>query len=329
MGAFDITRPLVAAGAVGLAQRCLTEATKYAHDRKTFGVPIIQHQAIGTMLAEMAIGTETARWVFTILFGNFSFKKSRVGRELIRPRFFSFSIEWLFGELVSFLTSCRVGRNRRPGRLIILSLSVSIACAKDANSPRTTYYASIAKAHASQVACANADRCVQIHGGAGYNEEYGAAKLLRWAKNTKFDKRFRRMIFAFSLIRVADSHSPLFRNLRDSRIFQIYEGTTQVSLLLSYSSNFAKFPLIDLDFLLLWKTDPKPHHQSCSSQWLSINRSPYPPLQTITLSDSSRFDSFSLSRLYSIRFFPFSFVCLQLVLSSSSQSIVSVPNLID
>jgi acyl-CoA dehydrogenase len=61
MGAFDITRPLVASGAVGLAQRCLTEATKYAHDRKTFGVPIIQHQAIGTMLAEMAIGTETAR----------------------------------------------------------------------------------------------------------------------------------------------------------------------------------------------------------------------------------------------------------------------------
>ena len=62
MGAFDITRPLVASGAVGLAQRCLTEATKYAHDRKTFGVPIIQHQAISTMLAEMAIGTETARY---------------------------------------------------------------------------------------------------------------------------------------------------------------------------------------------------------------------------------------------------------------------------
>merc|ERR1712073_249473 len=39
MGAFDKTRPPVAAGAVGLAQRCLDEATKYAMERKAFGVP--------------------------------------------------------------------------------------------------------------------------------------------------------------------------------------------------------------------------------------------------------------------------------------------------
>jgi len=58
------------------------------------------------------------------------------------------------------------------------------ALAKDSGSPRTTYYASIAKAHASQVACANADKCVQIHGGAGYNEEYGASKLLRYAQDS-------------------------------------------------------------------------------------------------------------------------------------------------
>uniref|UniRef100_A0A2K5S8S8 Medium-chain specific acyl-CoA dehydrogenase, mitochondrial n=1 Tax=Cebus imitator TaxID=2715852 RepID=A0A2K5S8S8_CEBIM len=37
MGAFDRTRPAVAAGAVGLAQRALDEATKYALERKTFG----------------------------------------------------------------------------------------------------------------------------------------------------------------------------------------------------------------------------------------------------------------------------------------------------
>lgn len=33
MKAFDITRPLIAAAAVGLAQRALEEATKYAQDR--------------------------------------------------------------------------------------------------------------------------------------------------------------------------------------------------------------------------------------------------------------------------------------------------------
>lgn len=39
MGAFDITRPLVASGAVGLAQRALAEAAKYAHDRASFTLP--------------------------------------------------------------------------------------------------------------------------------------------------------------------------------------------------------------------------------------------------------------------------------------------------
>jgi acyl-CoA dehydrogenase len=34
MKAFDITRPLVASGAVGVAQRALVEATKFAQERK-------------------------------------------------------------------------------------------------------------------------------------------------------------------------------------------------------------------------------------------------------------------------------------------------------
>ncbi|CAG4984963.1 unnamed protein product [Parnassius apollo] len=61
MGAFDKTRPPVAAGATGLAQRALHEATRYALERKTFGVPIAQHQAVAFLLADMAIGVETAR----------------------------------------------------------------------------------------------------------------------------------------------------------------------------------------------------------------------------------------------------------------------------
>ena len=61
MGAFDKTRPPVAAGGVGLAQRCLDEATKYAMERKAFGTPIMNHQAVAFMLADMAIGIESAR----------------------------------------------------------------------------------------------------------------------------------------------------------------------------------------------------------------------------------------------------------------------------
>lgn len=61
MGTFDLTRPPVAAGAVGLAQRALDEATKYAMERKAFGQAIADFQAVAFMLADMSIGVETAR----------------------------------------------------------------------------------------------------------------------------------------------------------------------------------------------------------------------------------------------------------------------------
>merc|ERR1711962_1885266 len=48
MGAFDKTRPPAAAGAVGIAQKAL-------------GVPILNHQAVSFMLADMAIGIESSR----------------------------------------------------------------------------------------------------------------------------------------------------------------------------------------------------------------------------------------------------------------------------
>jgi len=64
MGAFDKTRPPVAAGAVGISQRALDEATKYATERKTFGTAIVNHQAVSFMLADMAIGTECARLAY-------------------------------------------------------------------------------------------------------------------------------------------------------------------------------------------------------------------------------------------------------------------------
>ncbi|KAJ3214803.1 hypothetical protein HDU67_001189 [Dinochytrium kinnereticum] len=61
MGAFDTTRPLVAAAAVGLARRAYEEALKYSLERKTMGKPIAEHQAIAFMLADMAIGVEASR----------------------------------------------------------------------------------------------------------------------------------------------------------------------------------------------------------------------------------------------------------------------------
>jgi acyl-CoA dehydrogenase len=61
MKAFDRTRPMVAAAAVGLSQRALDESLKYAQERHTMGKPIARHQAISFMLADMAMRTEAAR----------------------------------------------------------------------------------------------------------------------------------------------------------------------------------------------------------------------------------------------------------------------------
>ena len=61
MQVFDRSRPMVASVAVGVARRCLEESTKYACQRKTMGVPIAGHQAVGFKLAEMGMKTEAAR----------------------------------------------------------------------------------------------------------------------------------------------------------------------------------------------------------------------------------------------------------------------------
>lgn len=61
MKAFDKSRPMVAAFAVGLIQRCLDEALAYARERRTMGKPIVDHQVIGHRLAEMRIKLEAAR----------------------------------------------------------------------------------------------------------------------------------------------------------------------------------------------------------------------------------------------------------------------------
>lgn len=63
MKAFDFSRPGVAAGAVGLSQRCMDEAVRYAKERKTFGKAIAEHQAIQFILADMAKDIEVARLI--------------------------------------------------------------------------------------------------------------------------------------------------------------------------------------------------------------------------------------------------------------------------
>ncbi|KAM8838639.1 medium-chain specific acyl-CoA dehydrogenase, mitochondrial [Synchiropus picturatus] len=146
MGAFDKTRPPVAAGATGLAQRALDEASNYAMERKTFGRVIAEHQAVSFLLAEMAMKVELARMAY-----------QRSAWEVDQGR-------------------------------------------------RNTYFASIAKAFAGDIANQVAADAVQIFGGNGFNSDYPVEKLMR-----------------------------------DAKIYQIYEGTAQIQRLIIAREHLGKY----------------------------------------------------------------------------------------
>jgi alkylation response protein AidB-like acyl-CoA dehydrogenase len=61
MDALEVGRVNVAARGVGIAQRALELALRYSQERKTFGKPISEHQAIQFKLADMATQVEAAR----------------------------------------------------------------------------------------------------------------------------------------------------------------------------------------------------------------------------------------------------------------------------
>lgn len=144
MGAFDHTRPLVAAAGVGLARAAMEHAIRYAEERKTMGRPIAQHQSIAFMIAEMARDIEAARLLVH-------------------------KAAWL----------------------------------KD-QGQKNTKIASMAKAFSADASHRIASDAVQVFGGYGYSSEYPVEKLLR-----------------------------------DSKIFQIYEGTSQIQRLIVARELFA------------------------------------------------------------------------------------------
>ena len=61
VGGLELGRINVAARGVGLASGALQDALRYAQQRRTFGKPICQHQAIQLKLADMATRVEAAR----------------------------------------------------------------------------------------------------------------------------------------------------------------------------------------------------------------------------------------------------------------------------
>jgi alkylation response protein AidB-like acyl-CoA dehydrogenase len=63
MRTFDASRILIGAGATGLSRAALDATVRYAQERKQFGRPIIDHQAVAFRLADMAARTDVSHLV--------------------------------------------------------------------------------------------------------------------------------------------------------------------------------------------------------------------------------------------------------------------------
>jgi acyl-CoA dehydrogenase len=61
LGAFEQTRPMVAAQALGIARAALEHAVEYATEREAFGGPIMDKQGVSFPLADLAADLDAAR----------------------------------------------------------------------------------------------------------------------------------------------------------------------------------------------------------------------------------------------------------------------------
>ena len=61
LAGLDSGRLGIAAVATGVAQAALDVAVKYAKERESFGKPVIEHQGLAFLFADMAAAVESAR----------------------------------------------------------------------------------------------------------------------------------------------------------------------------------------------------------------------------------------------------------------------------
>ncbi|MBX7058973.1 MAG: acyl-CoA dehydrogenase family protein [Leptospirales bacterium] len=148
MEAFNKERLALAAYSVGAIEACLTAARRYARERKSFGRPLQKHQLVGFMLADMLTRRDAA-WLLLM------------------------ETAWLYdqereatGEGEEGSSSRRRGRQRQHN-----GVGIELAA-------RSAEVKLLASTYARE--CAN--MALQIHGGAGYMEEYPVARLYRDVK---------------------------------------------------------------------------------------------------------------------------------------------------
>ncbi|MGH9733963.1 MAG: acyl-CoA dehydrogenase family protein [Candidatus Acidiferrales bacterium] len=158
LGALDGGRIGIAAQSVGVAQGAFEAAVRYAKQRRTFGHPIAEYQAIQWMIADMATEIEAAR----ALTHYAAFLRDT---ELVR-------------EAASVSASSSLeGRSSA-----IKGLSRQGALAPETARSHVGPHSARAKLYASEMANRVCARAVQVHGSVGYSRETDVERYYRDAR---------------------------------------------------------------------------------------------------------------------------------------------------
>lgn len=162
LGALDGGRIGIAAQSVGLAQGAYEAAVRYARERRAFGRPIADNQAIQWMIADMATEIEAAR---ALTHYAASLRDIELAREATEA---SSSTE---GILRGRSFSSDDSSPTRGGAL-----------APDAARSSVGPHSARAKLYASEMANRVCARAVQIHGSVGYSRETDVERYYRDAR---------------------------------------------------------------------------------------------------------------------------------------------------
>jgi alkylation response protein AidB-like acyl-CoA dehydrogenase len=132
------------------------EGFTYAMRTLDYSRPTIAAQALGIAQGAFDVAAKYAT------------EREQFGKPIIRQQ----GIEFLLADMAMQIEAAR-----------LLVYKAAAAC--DAQDPKLTYFASIAKCHASDTAMAVTTDAVQILGGYGYMREYGVERMMRDAKITQ------------------------------------------------------------------------------------------------------------------------------------------------
>jgi alkylation response protein AidB-like acyl-CoA dehydrogenase len=112
MATFEATRPAIAAQAVGIARAAYEYALDYAKQRRTFGRPIIERQAVAFKLADMRTRIDAARLLYMRAASMaMTGKPFKAGEGSMAKLFAGETAVWVTEQAIQILGACGYSRD--------------------------------------------------------------------------------------------------------------------------------------------------------------------------------------------------------------------------